>query len=46
MRGKRFLMLCQPGLLIGAAVAGVLGVPGGLMAQSIKDLQTAREPSC
>ncbi len=44
MTGKRFLMLCQPGLLIGAAVAGVLGAPGGLMAQSIKDLQTAREP--
>lgn len=44
MTNQRFSMLCRPAILVGAAVAGVLGAPGGVMAQSIKDLQTPRTP--
>src|SRR3954465_11645950 len=44
MNSQRFPMLCRSAILIGAAVAGVLVVPGGLMAQSMKDLQIPGKP--
>ena len=44
MTSQRFSMLCRPAILIGVAVAGVLGASFGVMAQTIKDLQTPGKP--
>src|SRR5947207_59334 len=41
---QRFSMLCRPAILVGVAVAGVLGAPIGVMAQAFKDLQTPDTP--
>lgn len=41
---ERFLILCRPAVLVGVAVAGVLGAPRGVMAQAFKDLQTPDTP--
>ena len=44
MTSQRFSMLCRPAILIGVAVAGLLGAPAGAVAQAIKDLQTPAKP--
>ena len=37
-------MLCRSAVLVGAALAGVLGRSGDAMAQALKDVQTADTP--
>ena len=44
MTSPRFSMLCRRAILIGVAVTGLLGAPGGVVAQEFKDLQTPDTP--
>ena len=44
MKSQRFSMFCRPAILVGVAVAGMLGAPAGVMAQAIEDLQTPAKP--
>lgn len=44
MRSQRFSMLCRSAILAGAALAGVLGTAGDVMAQALKDVQTPDTP--
>ena len=44
MRRQRFSMVCRSAMLTGVTAAGVLGAPAGVMAQTLKDVQTPDTP--
>ena len=44
MRSERFVMLVRTAVVIGVALAGLLGTAGNVMAQALKDVQTSDTP--
>ena len=44
MRSQRFVMLVRTAVVVGVALAGLLGTAGNVMAQALKDVQTSDKP--